>query len=119
MSKIEYEVTTYTGDRDLAGTDANVYIYIRGTDGSTDQIFLDNDENNFERGKVDFFRVVGQNVGTPKQITIGHDNSGAHAGWYLDKATVRVHGTTYTFPCDNWFGKSDGDGKTERDLDAD
>ena len=43
-----------TSMKHAAGTDANVYIKIYGTDGNSGEIKLDNAEDNFERQKLVF-----------------------------------------------------------------
>jgi hypothetical protein len=47
---VSYRVTTITGDRRGAGTDANVFIQVFGDKGNTSEIKLSNAKNNFERG---------------------------------------------------------------------
>ena len=46
-----YIVTIQTGNLRGAGTDANVYITLRGSEGSSGEKRLDNDPANFERGR--------------------------------------------------------------------
>jgi hypothetical protein len=54
---IPYEVTIWTSDRRGAGTDANVFVQMYGTDGKTDEIVLNNRSDNFERGMKEKFKV--------------------------------------------------------------
>lgn len=49
---IPYVVSIKTGNKRGAGTDSNVFIQLYGLDGKTEEIFLDNKSNNFEKGKV-------------------------------------------------------------------
>lgn len=49
---------------------------------------LDNDKNNFEKGAEDKFTIEAPNLGKVRKITIGHNNKGSSAGWFLDKVTV-------------------------------
>jgi hypothetical protein len=61
-----------------AGTDANVYIQLQGSEGQeTAALKLDKSGNDFERGKVDDFRVAAVDVGELKRLKIWHDGSGA------------------------------------------
>lgn len=46
---------------------------------------LDSDKDNFERGTEDKFTIEAPNLGRLKKITIGHNNRGSSAGWFLDK----------------------------------
>ncbi len=47
---------------------------------------LDSDKDNFERGSEDKFTIEAPNLGRLRKITIGHNNRGSSAGWFLDKA---------------------------------
>ena len=47
----KYKITTYTGDKRGAGTDANVAITLFGKSGDSGERKLDNSKNNFERGR--------------------------------------------------------------------
>ena len=55
---IPYEITVHTGDVRSAGTDADVFIQMYGKDKKTEQVFLRNKSDNFERGKVEKFKVL-------------------------------------------------------------
>ena len=46
------------------------------------------------------------------KIRVGHDNSGAGPGWFLEK--IVVNGTE--FPCSRWFDKKEDDGQISRVL---
>ncbi len=50
---IPYEITVFTGDKLGAGTDANVFIQMYGLNGKTEEIFLRNKSDNFERKSVE------------------------------------------------------------------
>lgn len=52
---------------------------------------LDSDKDNFERGSEDKFTIEAPNLGRLKKITIGHNNRGSSAGWFLDKACKNQH----------------------------
>jgi hypothetical protein len=47
----------HTGDVRGAGTDANVILTLYGDKGKSDEFKLRNKTDNFERGKVDKFKV--------------------------------------------------------------
>ena len=57
LAVIPYELTVYTGDKDKAGTDAQVYVKLFGTNGSTSEVKLKKEDVRFERGREDFMRV--------------------------------------------------------------
>jgi hypothetical protein len=50
QSSTEYTVTVTTSDLKGAGTDANVFIILFGTEGDSGKRVLDTSKNNFERG---------------------------------------------------------------------
>ena len=56
-SDIRYDVTVLTGQGQYGGTDANVYITMYGKVLNTQEIQLDNSNDNFERGQTDSFKV--------------------------------------------------------------
>jgi len=87
---IPYEVTVTTGDVRSAGTDADVFIQMYGKDNKTEQIVLNNRSDNFERGKVEKFKVLLADVGEiPLKLRVGHNGKGAGAGWFLDRIVVQ------------------------------
>lgn len=51
-------MNVWTGDEKNAGTDANVFIQMFGDQGSTNEIYLDDKKNNFERAHHDVFKVT-------------------------------------------------------------
>lgn len=46
---------------------------------------LDNNKNNFEKGTEDKFTIEAPNLGKVRKVTIGHNNKGSSAGWFVDK----------------------------------
>jgi hypothetical protein len=93
-----WHVSVYTSDIRGAGTDANVWFVAYGKSHSkskqtlyhkSDEIALQNKGDNFEAGEVDKMKVEMEHIGTPYKIRIGHDNSGAFAGWHLDRVSSR------------------------------
>ncbi|SOE16238.1 PLAT/LH2 domain-containing protein [Streptomyces sp. 2323.1] len=109
VAQHQYRIAVYTGKKDGAGTDANVYITINGTRGSVGPIRLDNSGNNFERGKTDRFTLGLRDVGRITSIKISHDNSGKKPGWYLNKVTIDVNAK---FSCYRWLAKDEDDHRT-------
>lgn len=104
-----------------AGTDANVYMWLVGEKGKTDRLELKNsltNLNKFESGCLDVFNMDAKDVGQAKSMTIGHDNSGFGASWFLECVTVTdlADGKEFYFPCSKWFDKDKDDKKTEREL---
>ena len=85
VAEIPWSVKVFTSDKANAGTDANVHLVLYGKDGKSDDIVLNNEGNNFERGQSDEFKLQIDEVGLPFKIRIGHDNGGAAPGWHLNK----------------------------------
>ena len=55
--EIPYEVTICTGDIRGAGTNANVFLVLYGDKAKSDEFWLRNKTDNFERGQLDKFKV--------------------------------------------------------------
>lgn len=49
---IPYVITVKTADKRGSGTDANVFVQFYGPEGKSEEYFLRNNTNNFERGQV-------------------------------------------------------------------
>lgn len=83
--ELPWNIWIYTSDIKLAGTDANVYICVYGEKGKSDEILLENKTDNFEQGKVDYFKRNFVDIGKPYKIRVWHDQSGMLSGWHLNK----------------------------------
>uniref|UniRef100_A0A4W6CJK4 Lipoxygenase homology PLAT domains 1 n=1 Tax=Lates calcarifer TaxID=8187 RepID=A0A4W6CJK4_LATCA len=114
----KYAVSVFTADIKGSGTDADVFINIFGEFGDTGERRLDNDKNNFEKGTEDKFTIEAPNLGKVRKITIGHNNKGSSAGWFVDKVVVDDMGNkiVYEFPINRWFAIDEDDGKIQRDV---
>jgi len=117
-SLVSYRITVITGLEQGAGTDANVYLTMIGADGRVDKARLDNDKDNFERGRIDVFCIDTLDLGELKQIVIGHDGTGIGAGWFCDKIFIVNEGTNqrWMFPVEKWLDSGQGDKKIERTI---
>nr|KAG5694176.1 hypothetical protein BaRGS_016022 [Batillaria attramentaria] len=117
---VPYQAWVFTSDIKHAGTDANVYMVIYGEKGKSDDIPLENKGDSFEAGHMDMFKFDTVDVGTPYKIRVWHDNSGAFAGWHLNKIELQSMGskTRYTFPCDRWLAQDEDDKELVRELPA-
>jgi hypothetical protein len=105
-------VQVYTGRKRGSGTDANVCINIYGALGDTGKRQLRTSAthmNKFESGQCDEFVVPAVDLGALEKIHIGHDNSGAGPGWFLDRVVVQnpADGSEFVFPCERWLDKSE------------
>ncbi|XP_075870025.1 lipoxygenase homology domain-containing protein 1 [Nelusetta ayraudi] len=114
----KYIVSVFTADMKGSGTDADVFLNIFGEYGDTGERRLDSDKDNFERGSEDKFTIESPNLGRLKKITIGHNNRGSSAGWFLDKVVIDDMGNkeVYEFPVNRWFAMDEDDGKIQRDV---
>ncbi|KAK7896482.1 hypothetical protein WMY93_021807 [Mugilogobius chulae] len=114
----KYIVSVFTPDMKGSGTDADVFLNIFGENGDTGERRLDSDKDNFERGSEDKFTIEAPNLGRLRKITIGHNNKGSSAGWFLDKVIIDDMGNkeVYEFPVNRWFAMDEDDGKIQRDV---
>ncbi|KAK7506931.1 hypothetical protein BaRGS_00001782 [Batillaria attramentaria] len=119
----EFEVTVETGQKRLAGTDANVYITVHGTEGSSTKIHLNakNRKDCFQKGMVNKFRIRVHDIGEIRSLRVEHDASGLMSGWFLEKITLQdIHNPAcmYHFLYHGWLAKDVGDGHLWRELRA-
>jgi hypothetical protein len=96
---IAYQVTVYTGDVPDAGTDADVWLWVDGTAGRSGWLFLDNDEDNFEQHKTDYFHFLMRDLGILTSAWVYFKPIGEKAGWFL--STVSVNGKPFSYY--NWI----------------
>nr|XP_012645777.1 lipoxygenase homology domain-containing protein 1 isoform X1 [Microcebus murinus] len=116
-----FSVTIKTGDKKNAGTDANVFITLFGTQDDTGMTLLKSSKTNsdkFERDSIEIFTVETLDLGDLWKVRIGHDNTGKGPGWFVDWVEVDAPslGKCMTFPCGRWLAKNEDDGTIVRDL---
>nr|XP_045000184.1 lipoxygenase homology domain-containing protein 1 isoform X1 [Jaculus jaculus] len=116
-----FSVTVKTGDKKNAGTDANVFITLFGTQDDNGMTLLKSSKTNsdkFERGSIEIFTVETLDLGDLWKVRIGHDNTGKAPGWFVDWVEVDAPslGKSMTFPCGRWLAKNEDDGSIVRDL---
>ncbi len=102
----------------MAGTDANVYLTLFGTEGDSAEQQLDTSTKRLEPGTAVAFRLQMPDVGDLERIRIGHDNQGVSAGWFLHRVVIRNErtGKEWIFSCDRWLAVDEDDGEIERIL---
>lgn len=111
--RVTYDVAVRTGDFNDADTKANVFIRIFGTLGMTGECQLGNPgRKSFVRAQTDNFTLNTDYLGNITKIEVRHDNAGDHPGWYLDHIIISDVSTNrnWTFNCDRWLARSEGDG---------
>ncbi|XP_052011626.1 lipoxygenase homology domain-containing protein 1 isoform X2 [Apodemus sylvaticus] len=116
-----FSVTIKTGDKKNAGTDANVFITLFGTQDNNGMTLLKSSKTNsdkFERDSIEIFTVETLDLGDLWKVRIGHDNTGKAPGWFVDWVEVDAPslGKCMTFPCGRWLAKNEDDGNIVRDL---
>ncbi|KAJ7993944.1 hypothetical protein DPEC_G00259930 [Dallia pectoralis] len=114
----KYLVSVFTADLKGSGTDADVFINIFGEFGDTGERRLDNENDNFEKGTEDKFTLEAPNLGKIRKISLGHNNKGSSAGWFVEKVLLDDMGNKclYEFPINRWFAIDEDDGKIQRDI---
>lgn len=105
-----YIVTVVTGDVRGAGTQANVFLTLEGSHGNSGERLLDNDKDNFTRGRTDTFLVPSSHLGSLNKLTLRHDNTGLHPGWLVDRVCVTCDDVELCFPCGRWLELCEGCG---------
>ena len=65
-----YKITVYTGDKQYAGTDASVFILLKGDNGSSGEQPLTsrNPRPLFERDQLDVFEIECKDVGNLQEV---------------------------------------------------
>ncbi|XP_060590129.1 uncharacterized protein LOC132745272 [Ruditapes philippinarum] len=87
---ITYLISAKTGTRHGAGTDANVYISLIGSGGSTGTIDF---SGTFESGDVDEKAIFAKDIRPIHKIQIGHDGRSWHgmlSSWDLEYISIYV-----------------------------
>lgn len=120
LSAQDWEVLVVTGTVDGAGTDARVFLTLRGSSGASPEVDLtalktaSEQAGLFENGSWDAFLIPRARVGSIGKITgatIRHDNSGNRPGWWLGAIMVRdpVSGERTVFIPNRWLAKDESD----------
>lgn len=105
----DYTVRVYTGDRSLAGTDANIFLSLQGTTGSISEQRLNGliSGDAFERNSTNtcVLRNLAM-IGNLTSITVRSDDAGLASGWFLGWIEISAPGIpTRRFTLNNWIEK--------------
>ncbi|CAF4048737.1 unnamed protein product, partial [Rotaria sordida] len=116
-----YKISVITSNEFGSGTNANVYIIIFGENNDTGKVPLVTSKtysDPFDRGHTDEFEIEAMDIGEPKKIKIGHDDSGFRPDWFLERVEIDVpkFGRIWIFPCGKWLSISKGDCQLEVEL---
>lgn len=117
----DYKITVTTGNCNGASTDAQIRIKLYGKKGSTEFLKLEQSENHhvaFRRNQSDTFTIQTYHVGELAGITIGHDQTDAKSGWFLNKVMIEdpTRERTYDIQCNSWLSSRSDDQKLMRDF---
>ena len=116
----EYIIKLYTGDVAYSGTDANVFMKLFGTKGSSEEIALNEliPRNAFESGNIDYIKLACNDLGNIIKVKIWHDDKWLGDGWFLNKVIIKNLKTEkeYKFPYYSWLDKSADPKSTQIEL---
>ncbi len=119
---LRYKVRTYTGNQSGAGTNADVYVTLKGSLRDSREFQIDNSSDNFEQGDVDSFGPfdLGE-IGSLERVKIRHNDSGWGSGWYLAKVVIDVYQgsnrlESLEFRCMRWLATDEDDRRIDRTL---
>lgn len=117
---IPYTVKVKTGEARDAGTSANVFIRLTGTEGrQTPRIPLElKQRSRFKPGTVETFSLQEVDIGDLETVQIEHDGETLADGWFLEDVTVEMptKGRAFYLLCNQWLSREKGDGRTKRIL---
>jgi hypothetical protein len=116
----DYRIVVKTGGIKNAGTDANVFITLRGSSGNSGERQLDSVNDDFERNSVGTYSIhTTKALGDLRKVRIRHDNTGNKPGWFLDFITVHEEDSDkmWFFPCNRWLAVDEDDHLVDRTLD--
>jgi PLAT/LH2 domain len=109
-----YEITMWTSCAKDAGTDSNIYIMIEGRNALSNEMQLDNAEDNNERCKRDYFEKNLTNLGELTRIRLRSNGAKRAHGWLPEEVRIRrraapgITARSWTFPAGEWISKTSG-----------
>ena len=112
-----------TGVWRYSGTTANVSLSIKGEVNELKLIPLRSKDESGEicaRGSVDgFVLITNESLGSLKEITLEHDNSGDNPSWFVETVVLRDRQTEeqWVFPINRWLALEKDDGQIEVTVD--
>lgn len=116
----QYEIVISTGVWRNSGTTSNVSVTIKGKEGDSDRIILNNARNPtrvlFARGNFDsFILTVPESFGQLTSVLVSHDSSGENPSWFLENISIRDRqvGGQWVFPANRWLALEKDDGHLE------
>ncbi|CAH1787210.1 unnamed protein product [Owenia fusiformis] len=123
---ILYKIAVTTGDKKNCGTDARVFIRLKGSKGKLPKKQLIKKSGStkknvgfrFAKGTTHVFKVRGQELGDLVSMVIEHDGLAEKDSWYLEEVEVVNTSTkkSWLFHCQQWLSLHKGDGQMSREL---
>ena len=83
MAVVKYDIRVLTGEEEDGGTQANVYINLKGEHGDTgrrDMVRKPGDTTMFSKGQTDHLTIRAVSLGRIDRCIVGHD--GKQSGQY-------------------------------------
>ncbi|XP_055963049.1 polycystin family receptor for egg jelly [Sorex fumeus] len=102
-----YLLTVFTGSRWGAGTRADVFVQLRGTEGASDAHCLSHPQvKALYRGSIHTFLLTTRSdLGDLRSVRVWHNNEGWAPGWYLSRLKVEslFSRHIWLFLCRTWL----------------
>ncbi|KAJ8050342.1 Lipoxygenase-likey domain-containing protein 1 [Holothuria leucospilota] len=130
VSEVVYKVSVTTGNKKNAGTDAHVYIQLRGSKGKMPKKKLTKKSTKTQSGfvKVKFsrnttksFKLKSAELGDLQSLIVEYDGLKKRHSYFLESIAVVTNLSTKqtrTFPCNQWLSLFESDCQLSRTLDA-
>jgi hypothetical protein len=130
LDSCTYKLTITTASNvNYSGTDAKVFLTIKGMRGSSRELLMDGAGGNFEKGSTNIFDFKLPDYGRLTQVRIRHDNSGSNPGWYVQEIRIgkvwpiedlTTHDSgiqqDYSVSFTGWLATSEGDKQIDRTV---
>ncbi|KAL9954039.1 hypothetical protein ACROYT_G041527 [Oculina patagonica] len=119
-----YDMVISTGVWKHSGTTANVTISIKGEISEHNLIPIRSKGESgdiFARGSINgFVLITNEPLGSFKEITLGHDNSGDNPSWFVEAVVIKDRQTEerWVFPINRWIALEKDDGQIEVTVDS-
>lgn len=125
---VMYKVSVTTGNVKNAGTDAKVFLKMRGLKGKIPKTRLSKKAGSvrsnkgvafrFAKGSTHVFKIYGPNIGDIQSVSVETSAVKKEEAWFLQEIEIINTKTkkTYLFTCNQWFSLFHGDGQVFREF---
>ena len=119
----DWKVYVITGDKENAGTNAQVTLTVFGELGDSGELPLGQpDLDHFQKACTDEFEIFldPEDIGKIEKIRVEHDGKRTEDGWYLDKIVLEdLHNKEkFEFNVNSWLDAENTDGGAAREFKA-